>query len=216
MHAMTTNRILAQAAVATALALLPASCSIFNRESPQGANFMLAAHDAAAQQGASLGTIVVGRYSAMPPFDGRMFLYRMPDGTWRTDPYNGFIADPADMLCDLTARAFEQSGRFMTVVVEGAVVAVDLAAEGVIEQLYADYSDRANPVAVVRLRMYFVDRRSMRSALVSQAVADGRAPIAGDGAAAVADALGVAVGAALAKVAEQLPAELPVRANPAK
>ncbi|MFZ9880062.1 MAG: ABC-type transport auxiliary lipoprotein family protein [Phycisphaerales bacterium] len=216
MHVTTTNRILAQAAVAAVLALLPASCSIFDRESPQGASFMLAARDHAPQQGASLGTIVVGRYSAMPPFDGRMLLYCLPDGTWRTDPYNGFIANPTDMLCDLTARAFEQSGRFSTVVVEGAVVSVDLAAEGVIEQFYADYSDRANPAAVVRLRVYLVDRRGLRSAFVSQAIADARAPISGDGAGAVADALGAAVGMALAKLTEQLPAELPPPANPLK
>lgn len=210
------SRFLARAAVAAALALPAASCSIFNRDAPQGATYFLMPQKSAPAEGDRLGSIVVGRYSAMPPFDGRMFLFRMPDQSWRNDPYNGFIADPADMLCDLTARAFEESGRFSNVVIEGAVVRVELGAEGVLEQFFADCSDRANPAAVVRLRVYIVDRRGPRSELVAQAVGHARTPVKGDGAGAVADAFAVAVGEALAQVVTQLPKGMPEPPKSAK
>lgn len=204
------------AALAIALALSAASCSIFNRDAPQGASYILMPQPAAPAAGDRLGSIVVGRYGAMPPFDGRMFLFRMPDQSWRNDPYNGFIADPADMLCDLTARAFEDSGRFSDVVIEGAVVRVELGAEGVLEQFFADYSDRANPMAVVRLRVYIVDRRGARSELVVQTVGQARTPIKGDGAGAVADAFSAAAGEALAQVVTQLPKSMPEAPKSAK
>ncbi|GDY02220.1 hypothetical protein LBMAG49_15490 [Planctomycetota bacterium] len=45
------------------------------------------------------------------------------------------------MFCDAYASALEDSKRFSMVGVEGVTVQFDFAVEGVIESLYADYTN---------------------------------------------------------------------------
>jgi len=188
------------AAVATS-----GACSIFDRESRPQASYMLAPPEQQPVSGEKAASIQVRRFSAVPPFDERPFLYRTTDGTWRADAGAGFIALPSDMMMVALARALERSGRAAMVGIEGTPLRFDFALDGVIEAFYADYSVAGSPEAVVALRGYLVDRRTPGGVLIAQVSGDGRAPIRGDRSGDVADAFSAASGAAIAELLEALP-----------
>jgi len=191
---------------ASCVALMAAGgCSLFDRETRPQARFMLAPPEQAAVTGEKAASIEVRRFSAVPPFDERPFLYHTTDGTWRADADAGFVALPSDMMMVALAKALERSGRAEMVGIEGTPLRFDFALDGVIEAFYADYSVAGAPAAVVTLRGYLVDRRVSGGALVAQMSGRGRAPIGGDRAADVADAFSAAAGAAIAELIEALP-----------
>ena len=198
------NRTPLQIAAATTLALACSGCNLFDRTSPNAEQFMLTPQPVAVHEGPSLGSVVVRRVLIQRPFDARGFVYRMANGQWRVDAYNGFLADPSDMIADAMARAFEGSRRFSMVTTAAVAVPTDLAAEAVVESFHCDYSDPAKPVAVVRMRMYILARNeghAVRAALESSA----SAPVESSSPSAVAAALSVAVARALDGAVSQLP-----------
>ncbi len=191
---------------AACVALMAAGgCSLLDRETRPQASFMLSPPEQGAVTGEKAASIEVRRFSAVPPFDERPFLYHTTDGTWRADADAGFVALPSDMTMVALAKALERSGRAEMVGIEGTPLRFDFALDGVIEAFYADYSVPGAPAAVVTLRGYLVDRRVSGGALVAQMSGRGRAPIGGDRAADVADAFSVAAGAAIAELIEALP-----------
>ena len=197
------RRLLALCAAAAAIA----GCANLERDSPSSAYFMLAPppQPQPEQSGAPLGSVVVRRTAVQRPFESRGFVYRLSNGQWRTDAYNGFLADPSDMVTDALSRALERSGRFAWVGPSTGTAPTDLAAESVVEAFYCDFSNPREPVAVVRLRAYLLDRADsgvrMRLALDGA----GTAPLADGSPRAVADGLGVALSVALNGVISQLP-----------
>ena len=140
-------------------------CSMFSRSSVPGAKFLIDPPAMTPVEGAKIENILVRRFSVVPPANGLTFVYLLADGSWRTDEYNGWIADPADMFSDALATALTECGRVGMVGVEGVTVRFDFVAEGVVENLYADYSDPSKPTANVDIRIYLLDRRNMVLAL---------------------------------------------------
>jgi ABC-type uncharacterized transport system auxiliary subunit len=180
-----------------ALSLLLAGCSVFNRESPSAAHFMLAPARESVLHTAPKGSIIVRRVTVQRPFDVRGFVYRMVNGQWRVDSYNGFLADPGDMIGDALVRALEDSGCFTRAETAAVSVPTDFAAETVVESFYADFSDPAKPVAVVRMRTYVVDRRKGGSPVYCVSTGEGSAPITPGSPESVADAMSAAVAQAI-------------------
>ena len=180
-------------------------CSPFDRDAPSASHFMLAPPQQTAHAGAPLGSIVVRRVAVQRPFDSRGFVYRLSNGQWRKDSYNGFLADPSDMVTDALARALERSGRFAWVSPPTGTAPTDLAAETMVESFHCDFSDPGQPVAIVRLRMYLLDRADSGVRMKALLDGAGTAPLADGSPRAVADALGIAVSIALDGVISQLP-----------
>ena len=187
------------------LALPLTGCSVLDRDAPGSSYFMLAQPRQTAEKGEPLGSILVRRASVQRPFDARGFVYHLSNGQWRTDAYNGFLADPGDMITDAVARALEDCGRFSWIAPASSTVPTDLSAETVVESFYCDFTDPGAPVAVVRMRTYLLDRADsgVRMRLLLEGA--GTAPIADNAPRSVADALGVAVSVALRGVVSQLP-----------
>jgi ABC-type uncharacterized transport system auxiliary subunit len=183
-------------------------CDAFNRGAPAGAQYLLAPSKQAHVEGSVLGTAMVMRFSAIPPFDGRQFLYKTSDGSWRADAYNGFLSDPSDMICDAAARAMTQSGRFSLVGIQGIAVRADFMLDGVIDAFYADYSDPSHPAAVVEIRSYLLDGRGARTRMIAHMAGKARAPITGSNPVDVSDAFSAAVAQALDQIVRGLPAEV--------
>jgi ABC-type uncharacterized transport system auxiliary subunit len=192
-----------------------AGCSAFSRPAPSGSLYLLAPAAPARQEGASLGSVFVRRFSATPPFDDRPLLYRTTNGTWRADAYDGFAADPADMMTSALFSALEASGRFSLVAAEGVTGRFAHDAEGTLEAFYADFATGGAPEAVVRLRVYVVRREGAVREVLSVLPVEARAPIAGDTAGAVVDALSAATSEAMAKVVAALPKEAGARGGAA-
>lgn len=201
--------------LALACAVGLSGCSLFDRGFQPSSSYLIAPPQQQPLQGERLGSVMVARFGAIPPHDGKSFLYHNTDGTWRQDPYAGFIANPSDMMSDALARALEQSGRCEMVGVEGVAMRFDFSIEGVIEAFYADFSDPAGAKAVVRMRAYLLDRRGGAPKLVDQMVGSGTAPIAAAEPGKVAAALSAAAGAAIHSMLLDLTGELPKTAAPA-
>jgi len=198
-------------AIAFALAAtapIAAGCSFLERPAPSGSQYMMVIPAQQPVAGSKLGTAMVARLSAIPPFDERRFLYKTTDGSWRIDSYNGFMSDPSDMLCDGFARGLEQSGRFTMVGIEGISVRCDVTLDGIIEGFYADYTGADGPAAVVEVRAYLLDGRGSRTRLVAQMLGKGRAAIAGDKPGDVASAFAAASAQVIAAVIDALPSEM--------
>jgi cholesterol transport system auxiliary component len=195
------------AAVATIATLpLATGCSAFSRPAPSGALYLLDPPMPAPRDGGALGSVLVRRFTVTPPFDGRPLLYRTTNGTWRADPYDGFAADPADMMTSALFGALEASGRFRLVAAEGVLGRFDHQAEGCLEAFYADFANAAAPEAVVRMRVYVVRRIGATREMLAVRTVEGRAPITARTAAGCVDALSAATAKALEKVVGDLPA----------
>lgn len=187
-----------------ALAIALSGCSVFERASPSTEQFMLVPQPVSAHEGASLGSVVVRRVLVQRPFDTRSFVYHTTNGQWRVDAYNGFLADPSDMIGDAVARALEGSRRFSLVTTAVVAVPTDLAAEVVVESFHSDYTDPSKPVAIVRMRTYILER-GKGSAVRSVLEAGATQSIASSSPGAVAEALSVAVAKAIDQTISQLP-----------
>jgi ABC-type uncharacterized transport system auxiliary subunit len=201
--------------LALVCALGLSGCSLFDRGFQPSTSYLIAPPPQVPLAGERFGSLMVTRFGAIPPHDGKSFLYRNTDGTWRQDPYAGFIANPSDMMSDALVRALEQSGRCEMVGVESVAMHFDFSIEGVIEAFYADFSEPDAPKAVVRVRAYLLDRRAGAPKLVDQVVGSGTAPITAAEPGKVAEALSAAVGMAIHELLEDLTVELP-KASPAQ
>lgn len=180
------------------------ACSLLSRKLPGGGQYMLDPAPIAKIEGPQLFSVIVRRFSSVPPYDGLPFLYKLANGGWRADSDNGWLADPADMFCDAYASALEDSKRFSMVGVEGVTVQFDYAVEGVIEALYADYTNEEKPFARAEIRVYLLDRRDSRPRLVASVSGAGNAPILGDAAVGVAVASSEAARIAITQTIELL------------
>jgi ABC-type uncharacterized transport system auxiliary subunit len=201
-------------AFALAAAALPvlAGCSLLERNYQPTASYLIAPPPQPPIEGERFGSMTVSRFGAIPPFDGRPFLYHATDGTWRADAYAGFIATPSDMVSEALSRALEQSGRAAIVGSDGVAMRFDFSIDGVVEAFYADFTDPAAPKAVVQLRGYLLDRRKGAPKLVAQLRGSGTAPIAAAEPGRVAEALSAATGVAIQRLLAELPRNVPEEA----
>lgn len=186
------------------LALAPAACNLLDRPAPNASHFMLAVPAQSPAQGAPLGSVAVRRAMVQRPYDVRGFVYRTTEGQWRVDAYNGFLADPSDMVTEAMVAALRASTRFSLVAQPSVSVSTDLVAESVVEEFFSDFSGNGKPVAKVRIRTYLLERGRLadpRAVLV----ASGEAELADGSPGAVSDALGVALARAIDGLVSQLP-----------
>ena len=197
---------LARLALACAAAAAVAGCTVFDRDAPTASHFLLAPPTQAKVDGASLGSVLVRGASAVRPFDAQGFVYRLSNGQWRIDAYNGFLASPPDMVTEALTRAFAESGRFSVVADAGLGTQTDLTLETVVQEFYADFTDRAAPIAVVQLRTYLLDRRTGRGEVLRQLDGKASEPLVDGTPKAVVDALSKATAEAIAGIVGQLPA----------
>ncbi|MBO4288411.1 MAG: hypothetical protein J5985_09650 [Kiritimatiellae bacterium] len=100
------------------------------------------------------GTVRLNGFRALAPFDAKTFLYRRGEGEFAADYYNGWIAQPADLIGDLFARYMEASAVFGRTVDARTAAAADVAVQGIVTRLYLDTSG-SRPKAVASLRLVF-------------------------------------------------------------
>lgn len=202
-------------AVITAIAAAPAGCSILDRTELGGAQFLLSPAEQQPVAGAAIGSVRIEPFSAVPPFDGRSFLYRTTDGTWRADAHNGFMSAPTNMLREACVRACARSGRFTLVGTDELSIRPDFTLDAVVESFFADYADGRGGTAVVELRAYLVDLRGARTRVVAQLLGRGTEPVKGETPGDVAAAFSAASSQAIHAIVTALPAEVEAPQKPA-
>ena len=202
-------RLVASVTLVSSCALAPSGCRLFGGAAPANAQFMLSPELPSAAPGPKLGSISIREFSALAPFDMSAFVYRNTDGTWRADPYDGFVSEPTLMVASALVAAFDASSRFDLVAYDSLAARTDLLLEGIIEDFHSDFSAAGAHESIVRLRVYISRRHGAHRGVVFASAVEGRAQIASQSPGAVADALSAATGAALAKIVEALPQGFP-------
>jgi uncharacterized lipoprotein YmbA len=82
-----------------------------------------------------------------PPFDSRMFQYRVGEAQYEPAYYAQWAADPGALLVDAFARAFDSAGGVLVIGDAGATDSPTLRLR--ITELYADVREPTAPLAIL-------------------------------------------------------------------
>lgn len=175
-----------------------AGCGI-NRPAVERQEFLIRPQRAdSALVAPALGSLRVGRIEVAQPFDGRAFVYRRDGQRYETDFYNGFTAEPAEMLADATAAWLRRSGRFKEVLPARSPGTAELRLDAVVSSFYVDF--RAAPAAVLAMHW----RLSRGDSLILESGSEESVQLAAKTPAAAAQAYQEAVARALNRLEEGL------------
>jgi ABC-type uncharacterized transport system auxiliary subunit len=117
---------------------------------------------------------------AAAPCGDTAFLYRV--GTSKVDPdyYNGFIVAPAQLLSAELARRIEAARVFPAVVEPGGLADYGFSLESTLQDLYADYTDRRSPRAVIAIKAVLLREEAAGSTVRLQRTYTESEPITDD------------------------------------
>ncbi len=125
-------------------------------------------------------TLRVRRLRVASPYDGKTFVYRIDEGKFRTDYYNGFIVEPAQLLTAELIEWLSASGPFASVLDSGSAADHTLVLEGAITSLYGDYTDPKAPQAVLAAKFFLLDDRAAETRVIYQKPYKVASPVADD------------------------------------
>ena len=95
-----------------------------------------------------------------PAYQDRDMVYRMDEARYVSDYYNAFFVQPATALSQLTQEWLGRSGIFGNVVNSASLVADTHQLEGMINAIYADFRDPANPKAVIEAQFFLLKNKN--------------------------------------------------------
>lgn len=148
-------------------------------------------------------TLKISTFRTLPPFDSRSFIVQRPGGEFVCDFYNTWIASPNDLIRAQAARYLEESRLFSAVYDASSGTRPPLSLEGVVDELYLDFTGE-KPAAVVTLRLMLLDERSPTFAALFSAEKTGRAEFDPHAKTGAAQAFGNALTQALAALVQSL------------
>lgn len=98
-------------------------------------------------------TVEVRGFSSPSLKSGNEFVYRYPDGEYKSDYYNVFFVKPARMVTEQTNNWISNSGLFSSVVNPENAYDTGLIIEGNIAKLYADFSGNGT-LSVMEIKFF--------------------------------------------------------------
>ena len=144
---------------------LAGGCSLgLERDAPESARFLIDAQRperSTATDGEAV--LEVGRFHAASAYATSEFVYRRSDHGYQTDYYRGFLVAPELAIGDAARQWLADAGVASAVVDAGGLVMPTHSLEGDVTALYGDF--RAEPAAVLELRIALIDHRSGRALL---------------------------------------------------
>jgi len=160
-----------RAQVAMWLAVGVVSCTL-NKPLPQANTYVISApapnrNDRVAVR-RDPATLRMGRVRIAAAYAGTALIYRMDDVKFVSDPYNAFIADPAEMLGDQMAVWLNDAGPFQTVAQPESTQAVSYVLEADVTELYGDFRSGQPPAAVLAMQFSLIDLTGARPRAVLQ------------------------------------------------
>ena len=96
------------------------------------------------------------------PFEGKSFVYRLPDNQWEKDFYNEWFAFPRDMITDSCITALIQSGSFASITSEDSLMDADYYLEGRLLESYLDQRNSNEFQSVLKIRWILVQYQSSK------------------------------------------------------
>jgi cholesterol transport system auxiliary component len=95
-----------------------------------------------------------------PAYQGKDMVYRMDDTRFESDYYNAFFVQPASNLSQQVEQWLGRSGIFGHVVDSTSQVPDTHLLEGMVNALFADFRDRANPKAVLEMQFFLLRNKN--------------------------------------------------------
>jgi uncharacterized lipoprotein YmbA len=126
------------------------------------------------------------------PFDGVMFVYKTGPAKYKTDYYNGFIASPEQLLSSELVRWLSESHAFIAVLDSAGEGNSRYLLDGVVTELYGDYTNPVSPKAVMAAKFLLLDDSGASTLVISQKTYRKEAPLEAKTPTALAAGLGAA------------------------
>jgi cholesterol transport system auxiliary component len=91
-----------------------------------------------------------------PAYQGKELVYRLAEVEFESDYYNVFFVQPSNNLSQQVEQWLSRAGIFSHVVDSTSQVADTHLLEGLVNALYGDFRDRANPKAVLEIQFFLL------------------------------------------------------------
>jgi len=101
-------------------------------------------------------TVEVRRFSINTAYASRNLVYRLGEFQYEPDYYRQFMISPAMMITEVTRHWLAGAGLFKQVLPPGTPAVPTYTLQGIVTALYGDFTDKAAPTAVVRIRFFLV------------------------------------------------------------
>ena len=151
--------------VAVALILAP-GCSL-KQAYPAKSTFALeATRGETTVRTLSAVVLRVRPFTAIAPFDERVFRSRVGDVRFESDFYNEFVFTPRTLISDQTRLWLQSTGLFVAVLEPSSRAEATHSLEGSVTALYADCRDVAAPKAVMEIRFLLLKDSSASPEIV--------------------------------------------------
>ncbi|WP_288841277.1 ABC-type transport auxiliary lipoprotein family protein [uncultured Deefgea sp.] len=98
------------------------------------------------------GSLQVQDLRAPLPYRSTSLIYRESAQRFVLDPYNGFLAPPAQQVSDLSREALAASGLFTAVLPAGSSLMPNWRLEGELQKMYVDVTNPAQPRVTLSVR----------------------------------------------------------------
>lgn len=150
---------------AIALVLAP-GCSL-KKAYPAKSTFALEAlRGETGARASSTAVLRVRPFTAVAPFDERVFRSRINDARFESDFYNEFVFTPRTLISDQTRLWLQNAGLFGAVLEPASRAEATHSLEGSVTALYADCRDVAAPKAVMEIRFLLLKDSSASPEIV--------------------------------------------------
>jgi cholesterol transport system auxiliary component len=101
-------------------------------------------------------------------YQGQAFVYQGTDARYWTDKRQQFLSPPQWLVTEQTSRYLRHSGLFGAVVEGESRLRVTHLLEGAVTALYGDFSNPADPRAVLEIQFFLIDPRDDTAKVVLQ------------------------------------------------
>ena len=123
-------------------------------------------------------TIEVNRFNINSAYASRNLVYRLGRFEYEPDYYRQYMIAPATMITEETRRWLADSGLFKQILPPGSQVSPTYTLQGLITSLYGDFTDKAAPTAVMRIRFFFTQRKGAGDTVIFSQSYRAAAPLA--------------------------------------
>jgi cholesterol transport system auxiliary component len=148
-------------AFATCQLLLLCGCSL-SKAYPAKSYYFLSATRNAADRPPQAKVLRVQRLEISSAFAGKGLVSRLSEVEYESDYYAEFFTRSNDMITEQLVSWLRESGQFQEVIGEASTLPAEWVIEGVIDGLYADLRDVAQPKAVLSFQIRVIDDRGRR------------------------------------------------------
>ncbi|WP_243359105.1 ABC-type transport auxiliary lipoprotein family protein [Fundidesulfovibrio terrae] len=143
------------------LGILAACSAPLNRPAPERRYYNITAvRPEAATPASDKSALKVRPLQISPAYQGKEMVYRLGETEFESDYYNTFFVQPANNLSQQAEQWLGRAGIFGHVVDSTSQVADTHLLEGLVNALYGDFRDKANPKAVLEMQFFLLRNKN--------------------------------------------------------